>query len=297
MPNNTSNDWTVIKLLSWTESYFIDHSIDSPRLTAEMLLAHTLGLKRIDLYLQHDRPLQKNELSDFKQLIKRRRYNEPVAYITGEKGFFESDFKITKEVLIPRPDTETIVEESLKLLDTGKDNLCPKNVLELGTGSGAIVVSLAKAFPGHRYFAGDISFGALKIAKKNALRIAKDRVNFFSGTWFSSLKAKPIFDLIVSNPPYIPTKDIQGLEPEIKTFEPMLALDGGNDGLNSYKEILKNAYSYLAPGGTILLEMGFDQKGGIENILTQYPRYHSVDFIRDLAGHNRVVLIKKIIDK
>lgn len=287
------NDWTLIKLLSWTESYFKDYPIDSPRLTAQILLAHCLGINRLDLYLQHDRPLNKNELSDFKGLIKRRIQNEPVAYITGEKGFFESDFEVARHVLIPRPDTETIVEEALKVLNTGQGNFKSKTVLDLGTGSGAIIVSLAKAAPEHLYFASDISVKALSIAKKNARRIAKDTVIFFAGAWFSALKESLRFDLIVSNPPYIPTGDIQDLQPEIKKFEPILALDGGKDGLDSFRSILKAAHYYLVPGGTILLEMGFDQKDGMKNILRCYPQYEGIDFIKDLAGHNRVVVIKK----
>ncbi len=289
------NDWTIIKVLSWTESYLKNHSIDSPRLTAEMLLAHCLGKKRLDLYLQYDRPLQKNELFDFKILIKRRiQKNEPVAYIIGEKGFFESDFEVAQGVLIPRSDTETLVEQALKILNTCQSHSRPRMILELGTGSGAIIVSLAKAIPRHLYFASDISLAALAIAKKNAEKIVKDKISFFAGSWFSSLRKNSRFDLIVSNPPYIPTADIQGLESEIKEFEPILALDGGRDGIDSFRLILKSAHNYLVPGGTILLEMGFDQKEMVQSISRQYTEYESIDFIKDLAGHNRVALIKKI---
>ncbi|WP_457552544.1 peptide chain release factor N(5)-glutamine methyltransferase [Desulfobacula sp.] len=296
MPEKKINDWTIIKILSWTESYLKKHSIDSPRLAAEMLLAHCLGKKRLDLYLQYDRPLQKNELSDFKALIKRRIQNEPVAYITGEKGFYEADFKVEEGVLIPRPDTETLVEQAIEVLNAGQANSKTMAVLELGTGSGAIIVSLAKKFSHHLYFASDISPVALAIAKKNAERIVKEKIAFFSGSWFLSLKRKPQFDLIVSNPPYIPSADIQMLQSEIRLFEPIIALDGGIDGLDCYRSILIDAHHYLTPGGTLLLEMGFDQKKGIENILKQYPQYGNIDFIRDLAGHNRIVLMKKSID-
>ncbi|MCK5696068.1 MAG: peptide chain release factor N(5)-glutamine methyltransferase [Desulfobacula sp.] len=303
-----SNDWTIIKILAWTESYFKDHSIDSSRLTAEMLLAYCLGIKRLDLYLQHDRPLQKNELSNLKALIKRRIQNEPTAYIIGEKGFFDSDFKVASGVLIPRPDTETIVEEALKVLGACKENVKPKTIFELGTGSGAIIISLAKVAPDHLYFASDVSVTSLAIAKKNAeiilSKTMKDKIVFFAGDWFSSLKKSPEFDpifdqkfdLIISNPPYIPSKDIQTLQSEIRLFEPLLALDGGRDGLDSFRFILDDAHHYLVPGGTILLEMGFDQKEGIQNISKQYPEYQFIEFIKDLAEHNRVALIKKSID-
>lgn len=303
-----SNAWSIIKILIWTKSYFKDHSIDSPRLTAEILLAYCLDIKRLDLYLQHDRPLQKNELSSFKSLIRRRIQNEPTAYIIGEKGFFDSDFKVATGALIPRPDTEIIVEKALTLLNVCHDNFKPKTILELGTGSGAIIISLAKAAPDHQYFANDISVTALAIAKKNAELILsktmKDKIFFFAGNWFSPLKNAPgsgpisgqKFDLIISNPPYIPSNDIQNLQSEIRLFEPVLALDGGRDGLDSFRLILDTAHRYLVPGGTILLEMGFDQKEGVQNISKQYPEYQSCEFIRDLAGHNRVVLIKKLID-
>lgn len=289
-------DWTIIKLLSWTESYFKDRSIDSPRLTAEILLAHCLGIQRLDLYLQYDRPLQKNELSDFKVLIKRRSQNEPVAYITGEKGFFESDFEVAKGVLIPRPDTETIVEAALQVLGEKKDAGAPKTVLEMGVGSGAIIVSLAKALPGHLYFASDISFTAIEIAKKNAEKLARDRIAFFAGSWFSSIKETSRFDVILSNPPYIPTRDIENLQPEIRGFEPLHALDGGRDGFDCFRSILDRAHTHLVPGGTLLLEMGFDQKQGLGKISQGYAQYEPAWFIKDLAGHHRVAVIKKAID-
>ncbi len=290
-------DWTIIKILSWTESYFKEHSIDSPRLAAEIILAYSLDVNRLDLYLQHDRPLEKKELSNFKVLIKRRIQNEPVAYITGEKGFYESDFKVGRGVLIPRPDTEILVETAINILNNSSTVDAHQKVLELGVGSGAIIVSLAKVFPDLLCFAGDISFDALAIARQNSKNIAKDRVSFFSGSWFEAIRQDSLFDLIVSNPPYIPTEDIKNLQAEIHKFEPMLALDGGRDGLDCYREIFKNAYSYLAFGGILLLEMGFDQKEGLTKIFEQYPEYESIEFIQDLAGHNRVVKIKKPIEK
>jgi release factor glutamine methyltransferase len=302
-------DWTIIKILSWTESYFKDHSIDSPRLTAEILLGFSLGVRRLDLYLQHDRPLEKNELSQFKSLIKRRIQHEPVAYITGEKGFFDSSFQVREGVLIPRPDTETLVETAIDLLgpifDSSTDSCTDscsgsrgcKNVLELGVGSGAIVVSLAKACPNHIYFACDLSRTALDQAIENAEKISKTPIRFFQGSWFDPLKKQEHFDLIVSNPPYIPAKDLEGLALEIKLHEPMLALDGGVDGLDSIREILAKAGNYLLPGGRVLLEMGFDQKDGVESIVKAYPEYESIEFVRDLAGHNRLASVQKQAEK
>lgn len=287
-------EWTVLKLIAWTETYFARHQIDSPRLTAEILLGFCLGVRRLDLYLQHDRPMEKQELARFRSLIQRRKNREPVAYITGEKGFFESSFQVAPGVLIPRPDTETLVTVTLDLLAAAPQR--PKTVLELGVGSGAIVVSLAKADPENRYFAGDISAAALDAAQKNASREGVVHIHFFKGSWFTPLAARPFFDVIVSNPPYIPTKDIVGLMPEVKDHEPVIALDGGPDGLDCICKILAQACDYLLPGGDLVLEMGFDQKPGIIAAVDTYPGYEIVEFIRDLAGHDRVAHLKKKID-
>ncbi len=311
-------EWTIIKILTWTESYFKKHSqehpseknngsipkpvIDSPRLTAEILLAHILGIRRLDLYLQHDRPLEQKELADFKACIKRRIAGEPVAYITGTKGFYESDFQVSPGVLIPRPDTETLVEAAIKVLSEASGTRVPaysgdnraKKILELGVGSGAVIISLAKAVPGQIYVAGDLSLNALDTARKNAGQLLKDPVLFFAGEWMSAVADHPQLDLILSNPPYIPSGDIAGLAPEINRFEPRLALDGGPDGLDAYRVILEHASHSLVPGGVLLLEMGYDQKNGIELIFKACPSYESIEFIKDLAGHDRVVKIVKM---
>ncbi len=293
--------WTIIKTLSWTESYFEKQSIDSPRLTAEILLSYSLSLNRLDLYLQHDRPLNQGELSAFKSLIKRRIQKEPVAYITGEKGFYESDFIVSDKVLIPRPDTELLVEEAIGLLNRDLVNInqpdnnqsIGKRILELGTGSGAIVVSICKAAPIHTYFALDISVHALKTAKKNGELLAENKIQFLASDWFSGLKNGFSFDFILSNPPYIPLADIDNLQPEIKNYEPMRALNGGVDGLDCYRLIFDQARYYLAPGGVLMLEIGYDQKIGITQVVEQFPVYNSIEFKTDLAGHDRVVIVKK----
>ncbi len=287
-------EWTVFKLLAWTETYFQKYGVDSPRLTAEILLGFSLGIRRLDLYLQHDRPLEDQELAQFKALIKRRKNHEPVAYITGEKGFFESSFQVRPGVLIPRPDTETLVTTALDLLARKPEK--SNTVLELGAGSGAVVVSLAKASPKTRFFASDISETALDIAQKNAGCEGVGKIDFFKGSWFDALQQRPFLDMIVSNPPYIPTSDIRHLAPEIKDHEPMIALDGGNDGLDCIRDIIGRACHYLVPGGHLLLEMGFDQRGKIMAAAQACTAYEGIEFIKDLAGHDRVVHLKKKID-
>lgn len=284
--------WTIAGILTWTESYFLERSIDSPRLTAELLLAYSLGMKRLDLYLNHDRPLDSDELAGFKKLIKKRTDRQPVAYITGEKGFYTSDFHVSKDVLIPRPDTETLVEQALSFLEEKTFSNRPMNIIDLGTGSGAIIVSLAREKKEHRYFATDVSCPAIRVAKKNAVKIADTPIIFFCSDWWAAVKKNIRFDLIVSNPPYIPAGDIQKLEPEIRNYEPVSALDGGKDGLDCFKKILRDAGDYLMPDGIILLEVGFDQKAGLEKMVAKHPGFQSVEFKKDLAGHDRVAVIR-----
>ena len=295
-PDIKAPGWTIFKILNWTQSYFKKHAVESSRLTAEVLLAHTLKIKRLDLYLQYDRPLEQQELSRFKTLIRRRIQNEPVAYITGRKGFFESEFNVTPQVLIPRPDTEVIVEQALAALNEAAEGQAPKKVLELGTGSGAIIISLAKAAPQHMYFATDISVPAIQVAHGNAGAISPVPIAFCAGSWLSMFAGHHLFDLIVSNPPYIPGSDIESLAPDIYRFEPRLALDGGVDGFDCYRIIIEEAAGFLSPGGRLLLEIGYDQKPGICRILSDLTSYQTPEFIKDLSGHDRVVSIKKQID-
>ncbi|MCD4743943.1 MAG: peptide chain release factor N(5)-glutamine methyltransferase [Desulfobacteraceae bacterium] len=289
------SDWIISKVISWSESYFRSNSIDNPRLTAEILLGFSLDIKRIELYLQHDRPLNKDELDFYKQLIKRRINREPVAYITGRKGFYNSEFLTPPNVLIPRPDTETLVENILTYLKPTDSKVKPKKILELGAGSGAIIISLADLFPEHLYFANDLSWEAIKTVKYNSKQILDNikKINLFQTSWFDAIKRSPLFDIIISNPPYIKASEIETLAEEIKNFEPISALDGGEDGLECLNEIIVNCSDYLLPGGTLLLEMGFDQKEGVNDIVKTCPDLEQAEFEKDLAGHLRVAIIKK----
>lgn len=290
-----SQVWTIARLLAWTNDYFSAHGIDSPRLTAELLLSHSLSMKRLDLYLQHDKPLGPEELARFKTLIKRRKDREPVAYITGSKGFWTLDLSVTPDVLIPRPDTECLVEAALRVLPaTNPDG--PLRVADLGTGSGAIILSLASERPDNLYYTVDISEKALAVARKNkTANDIKASVAFIRGNWFSPFRQGPVFDLVVSNPPYIPSDDIQGLEPEITRYEPMLALDGDRDGLACIRKILAEAPAYLKDGGWLMMETGYDQKQAVISLAESAGCYGDIDYIRDAAGHDRVVTMRKKI--
>ncbi|WDP89272.1 MAG: peptide chain release factor N(5)-glutamine methyltransferase [Desulfobacter sp.] len=286
-------EWTIKKLLGWTEGYFGEHHIDSPRLTAEILLSKILDMRRLDLYLQHDRPLEKQELSDFKALIKRRVAREPVAYITGEKGFYNDRFAVAKGVLIPRPDTEVLVETAAAFLNDPQWAGKKARVLELGVGSGAIIVSLAGECPDHLYFGSDLSPRAIVTAAGNARNLSATPVLFFRGSWMDAVAPDAGFDLILSNPPYIPAGDIETLAPEIKDHEPRLALDGGPDGLDAIRVILAQAGRRLNPGGQVVLEMGFDQKPGMTALAAEFDWVAGLEFIKDLAGHDRLAVLKK----
>jgi release factor glutamine methyltransferase len=237
--------------------------------------------------------METGELHKYKKLIQRRIRREPVAYIVGKKEFWSMDFVVNPDVLIPRPETECLVEAVL-------DHL-PKNtqssdvfVLELGTGSGAIVLSLAAERPERLLFASDKSYEALKIAKKNAkLHGLEQRIHFFASNWCDSIDSKRIqFDVIVSNPPYIMSSEIQTLAPEIFRFEPWHALNGGEDGLVCIRRILEDAARYLKTGGWLLLEMGWDQKESVKQIVEHCGLYDQLTFRKDYAGNNRVVAVR-----
>lgn len=288
------SDWTIIKLLGWTSAYFSKRDIDSPRATAEILLAHTLGVERIRLYLDYDKPLTADELAVFKTYIQRRAKREPVAYITSQKEFWTLSLKVTPQVLIPRPDTECLVENTLPLLKKGKST-APKQILELGVGSGAITLALAKERPDNRYYANDCSATALQLARQNALHHRLDaHVRFFGGNWFDPLRQGGAqYDVIVSNPPYIPSSTIEGLQPEVSRFEPRNALDGGPDGLDSIRHIIRTGIRFLKSGGSLALEMGFDQKAAISRFVDRLGGYSQVEFFRDYGGRDRVVRLRK----
>ena len=292
--NNSNEQWTILKLLNWTTSYFKSHQIDSPRATAEILLAYTLDVKRIDLYLRYDQPLCRHELTPFKDLIKRRVNREPVAYIVGHKEFWELDLKVTPDVLIPRPETECLVESILEL---SHDGVPPRSerILELGTGSGAIVLALASQQTNNLFYAVDISTRALMLAKENARRFGwEERIHFLAGDWFDPLNSHGRqFDIIVSNPPYIATPVIEQLQPEIQNWEPRQALDGDMDGLKYLRQIIDRAHFYLVPGGHLALEIGHDQKAAVGAIVNACGVYDGLTFKQDYGGHDRVVLMRK----
>jgi release factor glutamine methyltransferase len=233
------------------------------------------------------------ELERFKALIRRRVRREPVAYITGCREFWSMNLTVSGDVLIPRPETECLVEQALAELST-EDTAEPSHILELGTGSGAIILALASSLRRSVCFASDVSERSLRVARENARRHGLDgRVHFFCGDWTRPLRFNGIFDVIVSNPPYIPTGQIKTLEPEIHLYEPLQALDGGDDGLASVRRLITQVHRFMRPGGRLLLEIGHDQQKAVRQIAATAGQYEDPLFTKDYAGVNRVVRMRK----
>jgi release factor glutamine methyltransferase len=284
--------WTVLKALTWTAEAFKSREMPSARLEAELLLPHATGLERIQLYAQHDRPLVPEERSQFRELVKRRMAGEPSQYLTGAQEFWSLPFRVTSAVLIPRGDTEVVVEEALGILRSR--GLETPLVVDVGTGSGAIAVALASELPSARVVGCDISSDALEIARDNVQRNQVD-VKLISGTLPEVLdRMSDAPDMIVSNPPYIETGKLDGLQIEIREHEPMLALDGGDDGLRVYREIIASAAKGLAPEGSLVLEIGDQlQAEAVDKLLMKDSGWKEVRTRNDYSGLARVVMVSK----
>ena len=294
-----SETWTSLKLIQWTAGYFEKKEIPNPRLDAELLLAHVLGCRRIDLYTGHEKTIPEKKLADFKSLIERRVKLEPLQYIVGETEFWGLKIRVTPDVLIPRPETELLVEEALKtsppaplLHDAGEG--CRRRgeeiyILDIGTGSGCIAIALVKNLPDAKVTATDISKEALAIAQQNAeANGIADRIEFILSDiapWKTFQAAGRVFDLIVSNPPYIPTNEFPDLQPEVRDFEPRRALDGGSDGMDVIKSILTEAPSFLRRGGRLLLEIGDG---------AAVKKEMNLKIRKDYAGKDRIAIFEKI---
>lgn len=262
----------------------------TPRLDAEVLLAHCLGSDRLQLYTNADTRLPEADVQRFLQLALRRRQGEPVAYLIGRKEFWSAVFEVNRRVLIPRPETEILVEECLKVLDTADSGHA--RILDLGTGSGAIGVTLAAELKNARVFATDISPEALAVALRNARRSGvENRMAFLAGNLFAPLSGK--FDMIVSNPPYISEAEFEGLPADVKRYEPSLALRAGPDGMDFHREIILQSDGYLKSGGWLMLEIGSGQKEKTEALFRQAGVFDEIRFRRDYAGWNRVAAARK----
>ena len=278
--------WTILEVLRWTIGRFERHGVTSARLDAELLATQAFGRTRVELYTHFDQPLGDPELAAYRGLVQRRMAGESVAYILGRKEFWSLDLQVDARVLVPRPDTETLVEQALELVKAMPDHGRALRVADIGTGSGALALALKKERPGDEVFAVDISPEALEVARANATRLGLD-VAFLQGDLVAPLAGLGPFDLVASNPPYIPSLDIAGLSPEVRR-EPILALDGGTDGLVLVHRLASEARKVLAPGGALAMEIGAGQATAAMEIL-RGEGYAGIGARRDLAGIERVV--------
>ena len=278
--------WSVGRLLTWTADFLKKKGSDSPRLDAEVLLAHVLEWQRVQLYTHFEDEVGETARSKYRDLVKKRSEGMPVAYLVGRKDFFSLPLTVSPAVLIPRPDTETAAVAALEVLK-GRAN---PRVVDVGTGSGCLALAIAKGCTTALIFAIDISAEALGVAKGNAQALGlADRVEFREGDLLAPVAEGGPFDLIVSNPPYIRSEDIPTLEPGVRDYEPHLALDGGGDGLRVVARLIAEAAPLLAAGGHLILEIGSAQEGPVRSLITDRPELVLAPTIRDAANHPRVI--------
>lgn len=289
-----SEPWTIRKLIDWTSSDFASRGIDSARLDAEILLAHVLGIERVGLYMDLDRPMAANELEQYRAAVLRRRRREPVAYIVGRRAFYGRLFTVGPDVLVPRPDTETLIDVALQRLPAEPSSERSLRVLDIGTGSGAIALTLAAERPSMNAVATDLSAAALKVAALNREQLGLvDRVELIEGDLFEPLAGQPPFDLIASNPPYIAEEELAVLMPEVVVHEPRLALVADDTGTAVHRRIIEDAPAFLVEGGWLLLEIGASQAAVVMSLLEAMGGWNEIATERDLGGFDRVVRARR----
>lgn len=279
---------TVLEIIKRTTDFLAGKGIESARLNAEQLVGHALGLKRMQLYLQFERPLTEAELEKIRPLVRRRSLREPLQHVLGETEFFGLKLKTDRRALIPRPETEYLLE-----LVVQKLTVSPATILDLGTGSGAIALGLAKQYPEARVTAVDASAEALTLARENgvATRLA-ERMTWLESNWFEQVGSGAVFDLVISNPPYLSEQEVEGTEPEVRGFEPRAALTPGGDGLAALEIIMLGSRERLAPGGLLALETGIAQHA---TLLTRLDAlgFAQAESQKDLTGRDRFVFARR----
>jgi release factor glutamine methyltransferase len=289
--------WNIKELLEVTADYLKKKEIESPRLSAEVLLSHQLNIDRVKLYLSFDQPLHEKEVAGYRSLIKRRLGREPLQYITGVQEFWSLDFTVGPPVMVPRPETELLVEHALALCRGNRlaEGPCAR-ILDLGTGCGALAVVIARELETVAVWASDVSQEALDIARGNAKRHGvEERIEFvLSDMWEGFSKLGLTFDIIVSNPPYINSDAMDSLPPEVRDHEPKHALDGGEEGMFYIRNIIKEAPKHLNPGGWILLEMDPEQTPKALGLIEENNSYGKKARHKDYSHHHRVVMAQTI---
>jgi release factor glutamine methyltransferase len=279
---------TVLRLLRRAADHLKNHHILEPRASAELLLGHVLGLDRLSLYLNAERPLEARELDCFSQCLERRLRGEPVQYITGTQEFWSLAIAVTPAVLIPRPETEVLVEALLDFArETGAEQM---RLMDMGTGSGAIAIAAARELPKAVVVAGDFSLAALEVARDNARRHqVSERILFLCTDLFCGL-GRTLFDAVLTNPPYVKSSDFSLLPREIRDYEPRHALDGGDDGLQTMRVIIDQAPNFLRSGGILVLEMGAGQAEAVDALVARTNRYRGRHILKDYTAIDRVLV-------
>jgi release factor glutamine methyltransferase len=281
-----SEAWTVRRLLEWTEDFLRKKGVEGPRLEAQILLAHALGCQKIDLYVRHDEEPAEDKRAVFREMIRKRADGMPVAYLVGYREFYSLPFAVSPAVLIPRPETETLVMQALGVMRSMES----PHVLDIGTGSGCVAIVLAKHHKSARLTAVEVSAPALELASANAKRHGlADRVTFLEGDLFGPVNGHA-FDVILSNPPYIADAEFAALDPGVRDFEPRSALAGGPDGLAFYRRIAAESAGHLSPGGTVMVEIGATQGPTVRELFESHIGPTKV--LPDAAGRPRVVTAK-----
>ena len=282
--------WTIQALLQWTTRFFDSKGIANARLDAEVLLAHALGWKRIELYARYDHAPHEETLEKFRETVRARGRRVPAKYLTGETEFYSMALAVGPSVLIPRPETEFLVERALEIIPEDGDAL----VADLGTGSGAIAVAVAAHRPQAHVVATDVSPEALAVARANAERHGlAGRVEFRQGDWFAALEPGTLFDALLSNPPYVALPDLERAMPEVRDHEPRAALDGGPDGLDALRRLVAGAAAWLKPGGWLIVEIGAGQRAAVLELATVAGTYGTVAVAPDYQGIDRIVSMQR----
>jgi release factor glutamine methyltransferase len=306
-------DWTIQKLLNWVVEYLTDKGIDSPRLSAELLLSHVLGLKRIELYTQFDKAVSKHHLDILHDLVKRAGNHEPIAYLIGKTEFYSLQLIVTPDCMIPRPETELLVERAIEFLRTrpvrnSVTNKMTKKqefsnggtqfVCDLCTGCGCIAVAIAKNFPSARIIVTDISASALDVASQNIEKYnLKEKITLLCGDLFEPLLPQldvDKFDLIVCNPPYVSSAEFEKLSKNVKDYEPKVALYAGEDGLNIYRRIIEKVAEFLKPDAALMLEIGYAQGPAVKELLEKIGVFAQIKIEKDPHNNDRIVTARKV---
>jgi release factor glutamine methyltransferase len=288
------SDWTIQKLLTWITEYLTQKNVDSPRLSAELLLSKVLGLKRIELYTQFGKEVPQEQLDELRGLVKRAGLHEPVTYLVGKTEFYSIEFEVTSDCLIPRPETEQLVQRAIEFLRKreGEQLVC-----DLCTGCGIVAVAIAKNVPGAKVIATDISAPALAQATKNVEKHGlQERIELRQGDLFEPLvPSLDQFDVVASNPPYVSAAEYEKLEKNVKDYEPRIALYAGEGGLDVYCRIAEQVGPFLKPDGILLMEIGYSQGPAVRELLEQTGVFATIEVEKDFQKHDRVVVARRML--